>query len=154
MEVIIYWSREGIGRSMRGTGRPTRCSGRMVKVELFLKKARDVVYSIDPPWVAKSNGRPAYDARGLVLCVLLKVKVKMDYRSISSSYLKANPDLLKIVGLDRAPSRETIRTALLKLPESYLKKLNDLLVEQFKKGSSSRLTQQTSQQRDMRHGLP
>jgi hypothetical protein len=66
----------------------------------------------------------------------LKVKVKMDYnnRSISSSYLKANPELLKIVGLDRAPSRETIRAALLKLPESYLKKLNDLLVVQFKKG--------------------
>jgi hypothetical protein len=38
---------------MRGTGRPTRCSGRMNEVELFLRKARDVVYSIDPPWVAK-----------------------------------------------------------------------------------------------------
>jgi hypothetical protein len=103
------------------------------EVELFLKKARDVVWSIEPPWVAKSNGRPGYDARSLVLCALLKVKMKMDYRSISS-YLKANPDLLKIVGLDRAPSRETIRAALLKLPESYLKRLNYMLVEQFKKG--------------------
>jgi len=81
--------------------------------------------------VAKGGGRPGYDARGLVLCALLKMK--MDYRSISS-YLKANPELLKIVGLDRAPSRETVRTALLRLPESYLKRLNDLLVEPFKKG--------------------
>jgi len=101
------------------------------EVELFLKKARAAVWSLEPPWVAKSGGRPGYDARSLVLCALLKVK--MDYRSISS-YLKANPELLKIVGLDRAPSRETIRAALLKLPESYLKRLNDLLVEQFKKG--------------------
>lgn len=81
--------------------------------------------------MAKGGGRPGYDARGLVLCALLKMK--MDYRSISS-YLKANPELLKIVGLDRAPSRETVRTALLRLPESYLKRLNDLLVEPFKKG--------------------
>jgi len=101
------------------------------EVELFLKKARAAIWSLDPPWVAKRGGRPGYDARSLVLCALLKVK--MDYRSISS-YLKANPDLLKIVGLDRAPSRETIRTALLKLPESYLKRLNNLLVEPFKKG--------------------
>ena len=99
------------------------------EVELFLRKARAVVWSLEPPWVAKGGGRPGYDARGLVLCALLK----MDYRSISS-YLKANPELLKIVGLDRAPSRETIRTALLRLPESYLKRLNDLLVEPFKKG--------------------
>jgi hypothetical protein len=81
--------------------------------------------------VAKRGGRPGYDARSLVLCALLKVK--MDYRSISS-YLKANPDLLKIVGLDRAPSRETIRAAGVRLPESYLKRLNGLLVEPFKKG--------------------
>jgi hypothetical protein len=97
------------------------------EAELFLRRARAVVWSLDPPWVAKGGGRPGYDARSLVLCALLKVK--MDYRSISS-YLKANPDLLKIVGLDRAPSRETIRTALLKLPESYLKRLNDLLPEE------------------------
>jgi hypothetical protein len=70
--------------------------------------------------VAKRGGKPAYEARSLVLCALLKVK--MDYRSISL-YLKANPELLKIVGLDRAPSRETIRAALLKLPESYLKRV-------------------------------
>ena len=64
---------------------------------------------------------------------LLKVKMEMGYRSISS-YLKANPELLKIVGLDRAQSRETIRAAVVRLPESYLKRLNDLLVEPFKKG--------------------
>jgi len=42
--------------------------------------------------------------------------------------------ILKIVGLDRAPSRETIRASVVRLPESYLKRLNDLLVEPFKKG--------------------
>jgi hypothetical protein len=107
-------------------------------VELFLR-CWGFVWSLEPPWVAKHGGRPGYDARGLVLCALLKVK--MDYRSISS-YLKANPELLKIVGLDRAQSRETIKAALLKLPESYLRRLNGLLVEPFKKGSSSRLNKE------------
>jgi hypothetical protein len=36
--------------------------------------------------------------------------------------------------LDRAPSRETIRAAVVGLPESYLERLNDLLLEPFKKG--------------------
>ena len=118
-------------RDWRKYGRNWRAYERYRKdeVELFLRKARAVVWSLEPPWVAKHGGRPAYDARSLVLCALLK----MDYRSISS-YLKANPELLKIVGLDRAPSRETIRAAVVRLPESYLKRLNGLLVEPFKKG--------------------
>ncbi len=45
------------------------------EVELFLKKARDVVWSIDQPWEAKPGGKPAYNARGMVLCSLLRVKM-------------------------------------------------------------------------------
>jgi len=99
-----------------------------MKWELFLKRAKGVVWSIDPPWVAKRGGRPAYGARGVVLCCLLKMN--MSYRS-TSSYLKAHPDLLKIIGLDRAPSRETIREAASRLPENYLKRLNDQLTKPF-----------------------
>ena len=104
------------------------------EVELFLKRVKGVVWSIDPPWEAKPGGRPAYSARGMVLCCLLKVKMNMSYRS-TSSYLKTHPNLLKIIGLDRAPSRETIREAASRLPENYLKKLNDQLVKPFKKGA-------------------
>ena len=64
-------------------------------VELFLKRANGVVWGIDPPWEAKPGGRPAYSARGMVLCCLLKVN--MSYRS-TSSYLKAHPNLLKTKG--------------------------------------------------------
>jgi len=122
------------------------------EVELFLKKARDVVWSIDPPWEAKHGGRPAYNARSMVLCSLLKVKMKMDYRSISS-YLKAHPDLLKIMELDRAPSRETIREAASRLPEDYLKRLNDQLVEPFKRGAWP-VIQRASPPKGMRRGSP
>jgi hypothetical protein len=59
-----------------------------------LRKARAVVWGVEPPWVAKHGGRPAHDARGLVLYAPLKMK--MDYRS-TSSYLKANSGLLKVI---------------------------------------------------------
>ncbi|MEM4311661.1 MAG: hypothetical protein QXX95_04665 [Nitrososphaerales archaeon] len=38
----------------------------------------------------------AYKARSMFLCSWLKVKIKMDYRSLSS-YLKIYRDLLKII---------------------------------------------------------
>jgi len=40
-----------------------------------------------------------------------------------------------IIGLDRAPSRETVREAASRLPESYLKRLNDRLVKPLKRGA-------------------
>ena len=61
---------------------------------------------------------------------MLPIEGEDSYRSVS--YLKAHPDLLKIVELNRAPSRTTIREAS-RLPENYLKRLNDKLVEPFKK---------------------
>lgn len=64
----------------------------------------------------------------------------MDYRSISS-YLKANPDQLKLVELDKAPSHTAIRNALSRIPESYLKNLNDRLAQPFKKGASEQIAQ-------------
>ncbi|MEM3891130.1 MAG: hypothetical protein QW282_03140 [Nitrososphaerales archaeon] len=70
---------------------------------------------MDAPWSPKNTGRRGYPARSMVLLCLLKLK--MDYRSISS-YL-ANPDRLKLVGLDRAPSHTVIRDAFLKIPEAY-----------------------------------
>jgi len=95
------------------------------EVELFLRKAKEVVWSLDAPWSPKNTGRRGYAARSMVLLCLLKVKLKMDYRSISS-YLKANPDQLKLVGLDRAPSHTVIREAFLKIPESYLRRVNEM----------------------------
>ena len=43
--------------------------GRRGEVELFLR-CWGFVWSLEPPWVAKHGGRPAYDAKGLVLCAL------------------------------------------------------------------------------------
>lgn len=52
--------------------------------KLFLQRAKDVVWSMPPPWEHKSNGRPAYPSRAKVLCCLLKVKFKEDYSLLDS----------------------------------------------------------------------
>ena len=86
----------------------------------------------------------------MVLLCLLKVKLKTDYRSISPD-LKGNPDQLKLVELDRAPSHSVIRDAFFKIPESYLRRINGMLVEPLKKGIRVQ-TLQASPQSAMKHG--
>jgi hypothetical protein len=104
---------------------------------LFLGRAKQVVWSVDAPWESKSGGenggRPPYPARAMVMCALLKEKFGFDYRSLES-HLRARPDLLKIMEIDRAPSKSAIYDGAKKIPERYLKKVNDMLTEPLKKG--------------------
>jgi hypothetical protein len=101
---------------------------------LFLEKARKLIWSLPPPYEEKRTGRKPYNPRGMAMVALLKVKLKMDYRSLES-HLRARRDLLKIMGLDEAPSKSTIHLSLKRMPESYLKKLNSILTQPFKKGA-------------------
>jgi len=121
-------------------------------VELFLQRAKEVVWSMPPPWELKSNGRPAYPARAKVICCLLKVKFKEDYRSLHS-YLSVNRDLLKVMELDKAPSKSVLREAMSRIPQSYLEKVNQMLIKPFKRGASP-LIRQASPPRDMKRGSP
>lgn len=104
---------------------------------LFLEKAKQVVWSMDTPWEPKSGGknggRPAFPLRAMVMCALLKEKFGFDYRSLES-HLRARPDLLKIMEIDRAPSKSVIHDGVKRIPEKYLKKVNRMLVEPLKKG--------------------
>ncbi len=106
---------------------------------LFLERAKQVVWSIDTPWEPKSGGenggRPAFHTRAKVMCALLKEKFGFDYRSLES-HLRARPDLLKIMEIEKAPSKSVIHEGVKRIPERYLKKVNGILVEplESKKG--------------------
>jgi len=121
-------------------------------VRRFLQRAKDVVWSTPPPWEHKRNGRPGFPARPMVLCCLLKVKFKEDYRSLHS-YLNMNRDLLVVMELDKAPSKSVMREAMNRIPQSYLEKVNRILIKPFKRGALP-LIHQASPQRGMRHGSP
>lgn len=53
----------------------------------------------------------------------LKTLHGLTYRE-TTSHLRANPWLCELMGLPRAPSPKTIRTALYAFPEAWLKQLN------------------------------
>ncbi|MEM3734895.1 MAG: hypothetical protein QW158_08135 [Nitrososphaerales archaeon] len=140
------WLRNVIGRVIRGIGGRMKGLGG-IRLNSFSRGLRSWCGALKPPWSVKQTGRRGYPAKGMAL---LKTELKMDYRSISS-YLKANPDQLKLVELDKAPGHTAIRNALSRIPESYLKRLNDRLVETFKKGALE-LIAPASPPRDMKHG--
>jgi hypothetical protein len=104
---------------------------------LFLERAKQIVWGMDAPWEPKSGGRdggrPAFPARAKVMCALLKEKFGFDYRSLES-HRRARTDLLKIMEIDKAPSKSVIHDGMKRIPERYLKKVNSALVEPVKKG--------------------
>jgi len=60
----------------------------------------------------------------------------MDYRGLAS-YLRAraNRGLLRLVGLEKAPSKRALVEAFHRLPPSYMRMVNERLMELFKGGA-------------------
>jgi hypothetical protein len=79
----------------------------------------------------------------MVILLLLKTWLGMDYRSISA-YLRAFPERGVKVGLDEAPSHTAIRNHMLRIPETYLRKLNTQLTKAYQKGASQQTAQVTA----------
>jgi hypothetical protein len=100
---------------------------------LFLEKAKELVWSLPPPYEENETGRPPYNPRGMAMIALLRMKFKKDHRSMEA-HLRARRDLLEIMELDDAPSKSTMNLSLKRMPEPYLKKMNSMLTKPFKKG--------------------
>jgi len=120
------------------------------EVNLFLAKAKSLVESNPQPWSPKKRGQPPYPPKPMVILLLLKTWLGMDYRSISA-YLRAFPEQQIKIGLDEAPSHTTIRNHMLRIPEAYLRRLNMQLTKPYQKGASQ-LTVQASAPVATRHG--
>ena len=73
------------------------------EVNLFLTTAKSLVESNPSPWSPKKRGQPPYQPKPMVILLLLKTWLGMDYRSISA-YLRAFPEQRAKIGLDEAPS--------------------------------------------------
>jgi hypothetical protein len=125
---------------------------RREEVNLFLAKAKNLVETNPAPWTPGKMGQPPYPPKAMVILLLLKTWLGMDYRSISA-YLRAFPEQQIKIGLDEAPSHTAIRTHMLRIPEAYLRRLNMQLTKPYQKGVSPRTAQATAST-DTRHGLP
>ena len=112
------------------------------EVNLILAKAKNLVETNPAPWTPEKKGQPPYPPKAMVILLLLKSWLGMDYRSISA-YLRAFPEQRVKIGLDGTPSHTAIRNHMLRLPEAYLRKLNTQLTKPYQKGGSQ-LTVQAS----------
>jgi hypothetical protein len=120
------------------------------EVNLFLAKAKSLVEGSPSPWTPQKRGQPPYPPKPMVILLLLKTWLGMDYRSISA-YLRAFPEQRIRIGLDDAPSHSAIRRHMLRLPEAYLRRLNMQLTKPYQKGASQ-LTVQATASTATRHG--
>src|SRR5208283_4946930 len=83
------------------------------EVNLFLTKTKSLVESNPAPWTPLKRGQPPYPSKAMVILLLLKTWLGMDYRSISA-YLRAFPEQRTKIGLTETPSHTTIRNHMLR----------------------------------------
>jgi hypothetical protein len=112
------------------------------EVKLFLAKAKGLVEANPSPWTPGKMGQPPYPPKAMVILLLLKTWLGMDYRSISA-YLRAFPEQRIKIGLAKTPSHTSIRNHMLRIPEAYLRKLNTQLTKPYQKGVSQQTVQAT-----------
>lgn len=103
--------------------------------EFLILDFQELLEGMPPPpgWHRqKRPGRPRKKKRGhveefgwqsMVLALLLKARHELNYREMSS-HLRANPDLVRRLGMPRAPSASTIQRAHQRMGEAWLKRLN------------------------------
>ncbi|MGI0092254.1 MAG: hypothetical protein ACREBS_11155 [Nitrososphaerales archaeon] len=110
---------------------------------LFLETAKEVVSEIKEPRNWKKPRDPnkhaggkkvAYDFKTMLLVLLLMVYHRKEYREMES-HLNNNPHLLKELGLEKSPGKSTIQRAAAKISLNTLVRLNDVVVERFKKSA-------------------
>ena len=110
---------------------------------LFLETAKEATSEIKEPKNWKKPRDPnkhaggkkvAYDFKTMLLILLLMVYHRKEYREMES-HLNNNPHLLKELGLEKSPGKSTIQRAAARMSLNTLVRLNDVVVEKFKKSA-------------------
>ena len=104
---------------------------------LFLEIGKKIIWNQQPPqhWRTKKKrpGRPsAYEWKGLVILLLLKMFYRLKFREITS-FAKGFPGLKEFLGFKKTPSRSTLQRTMKMLDKKWLRTTNDALVAEFKK---------------------
>jgi len=82
------------------------------------------VDAVPPPWEKKPTGRPPVDFKTRILAVIIKTWHRQGYRD-AEVYIDENWETCAEHGMKQIPDHVTIWRTLRKLPETYLKRLNN-----------------------------
>ena len=118
-----------------------RASGEEEK--FFLILAKEVTEGIREPktWRKEKRrdqkkhpgGRPIdFEFRAMLLVLLLMVYHRKEYREMAA-HLKNNPSLVNELGLKKPPGKSSIHSACKRIGIDMLARLNDEIIERFKK---------------------
>jgi hypothetical protein len=108
---------------------------------LFLEVVKEAVEDVQEPsnWRKSrdpekhAGGKPVdYQFKPMLLTLLLMNYHRKEYREMEA-HLKNSPHILRLIGLEKAPSKSTIQRAHMKISISMLTKLNDTIIAKFKK---------------------
>lgn len=107
---------------------------------LFLETATEIISEMEEPsdWKRQDPKRHpggrnvSYGFRQTLLVLLLKVYHRKEYREMEA-FLNNNPQLLKELGLKKAPGKSTMQRAAARIGISTLVKANDAITARFKK---------------------
>ncbi len=91
----------------------------------FLQMAAEAVSSIPPPWKHATGkvGRSPLPPRAMVLCAMLRQEKGMSWRGLES-HLRENPDLLGLIGLEKAPPKSSMQKYAARVMPRYARRLN------------------------------
>ena len=102
-----------------------------VKTVEFYNAAFAAVDACPPPWAPRNQhgGRSNIDPRALAKCLIVMTEEKKTLRDMVA-YLHSRPDLLKRIGLARAPSKSTLSGAMRRIPQRYLRKVSSTVLKE------------------------
>jgi hypothetical protein len=108
---------------------------------LFLEISKRIIWNQQPPqqWKTKKKrpGRPpTHHWKGLTVLLLLKMFYRLKFREITS-FAKGFPGLREFLELKKTPSRSTLQRTMKKLDKTWLRIVNDALLEEFKKSGNT-----------------
>ena len=99
-------------------------------VRYATKKVRDVVYSLPKAWEGSDMGRPAHDARLVVVMLVLMRLFRGTYDSADD--LADDPRIKRILGISRLPGHSVLHRGAKRLPQEYVQLLNEELTRKFR----------------------
>jgi len=101
-------------------------------LDLAVRELKNVVFKLPKPWKEANTGRPGYDPRIVAIMCFLKVMFCKTYDSLEAE-ISRDPRVKRILNAKKLPGHSVCHRGMLKLRQSYVRRVNNLLVKSFKR---------------------
>ncbi len=96
------------------------------------RRLNTLLYIINRVVKPRKRGRHDFHPAGIVFCLILKEKHNLSFRQVVA-YLENHPDMLRLAGLKKVPSKSTLCAAALRLDRTKLDRIMHQQSRNYKK---------------------